>query len=290
MSDCDCYKIGGPFIAEDPGCPMHGAGGIQHELDALKEENKNFRAASGHVVKLALESDQLRQQLAKAKTQNDDHVAAIGQLQNDIAAANEERDEADAASAILAQKLADAYGQLEKCRDVLAEIKQHAAFKVDRNADCDHVELSGIQGGQLLCILDLVNTTLSNINSNTTVEEHQTLARAIVDMSINIGVTDDTSDLSGPHLLTLCDDITHEYASLKEDKELLLAGQQLLLDQIKALMEQQDGWKLVVKEPTQYMLSAGWSALNMENSLMRDVWVAMVLTSPAYTQLKSPHV
>lgn len=21
---CDCYKIGGPFIAEDPHCPVHG--------------------------------------------------------------------------------------------------------------------------------------------------------------------------------------------------------------------------------------------------------------------------
>lgn len=21
---CDCYKIGGPFIAEDPDCPEHG--------------------------------------------------------------------------------------------------------------------------------------------------------------------------------------------------------------------------------------------------------------------------
>jgi hypothetical protein len=21
---CDCYKIGGPFIAEDPNCPVHG--------------------------------------------------------------------------------------------------------------------------------------------------------------------------------------------------------------------------------------------------------------------------
>lgn len=21
---CDCYKIGGPWIAEDPNCPVHG--------------------------------------------------------------------------------------------------------------------------------------------------------------------------------------------------------------------------------------------------------------------------
>lgn len=25
---CDCYKGGGPFIAEDPECPVHGAGSV----------------------------------------------------------------------------------------------------------------------------------------------------------------------------------------------------------------------------------------------------------------------
>ena len=24
MWDCECYKIGGKFIAEDPDCPVHG--------------------------------------------------------------------------------------------------------------------------------------------------------------------------------------------------------------------------------------------------------------------------
>ncbi len=27
---CECYKIGGPWIAEDPNCPVHGAA-AQHE-------------------------------------------------------------------------------------------------------------------------------------------------------------------------------------------------------------------------------------------------------------------
>lgn len=24
---CECYQIGGPFIAEDPDCPIHGTNG-----------------------------------------------------------------------------------------------------------------------------------------------------------------------------------------------------------------------------------------------------------------------
>ena len=33
---CDCYRIGGPFIAEDPDCPTHGteARAAQRERDA----------------------------------------------------------------------------------------------------------------------------------------------------------------------------------------------------------------------------------------------------------------
>jgi uncharacterized Zn finger protein (UPF0148 family) len=47
---CDCYKIGGPFIAEDPDCPIHGREaqarereaadrdrGIQEQLDEICE-------------------------------------------------------------------------------------------------------------------------------------------------------------------------------------------------------------------------------------------------------------
>lgn len=33
---CQCYKVGGPFIAEDPDCPIHGPEG-RREREPLEE-------------------------------------------------------------------------------------------------------------------------------------------------------------------------------------------------------------------------------------------------------------
>lgn len=30
---CECHQIGGPFIAEDPQCPVHGAASQDREYD-----------------------------------------------------------------------------------------------------------------------------------------------------------------------------------------------------------------------------------------------------------------
>lgn len=35
---CECYKIGGPFIAEDPDCPVHGT-----EAQAARREREEER-------------------------------------------------------------------------------------------------------------------------------------------------------------------------------------------------------------------------------------------------------
>ena len=35
---CECYRIGGPFIAEDPNCPIHG-----YEAQAREKEEKAYR-------------------------------------------------------------------------------------------------------------------------------------------------------------------------------------------------------------------------------------------------------
>lgn len=37
---CQCYQIGGPFIAEDPDCPVHGqaAADAKEEIEAKSEE------------------------------------------------------------------------------------------------------------------------------------------------------------------------------------------------------------------------------------------------------------
>ena len=35
---CECYRVGGPFIAEDPDCPIHG-----HEAQAREKEETAHR-------------------------------------------------------------------------------------------------------------------------------------------------------------------------------------------------------------------------------------------------------
>lgn len=40
---CDCFKIGGPFIAEDPDCPEHGTE-ARDRRDRLYDDKKWLRA------------------------------------------------------------------------------------------------------------------------------------------------------------------------------------------------------------------------------------------------------
>lgn len=37
---CECYKIGGPFIAEDPHCPKHGYEAVRAREIEEEENNK----------------------------------------------------------------------------------------------------------------------------------------------------------------------------------------------------------------------------------------------------------
>lgn len=32
---CECYQVGGRFIAEDPDCPAHGTDGLERKLDVM---------------------------------------------------------------------------------------------------------------------------------------------------------------------------------------------------------------------------------------------------------------
>lgn len=36
---CECYKIGGPFIAEDPDCPVHGRRAVALRNQGLSDED-----------------------------------------------------------------------------------------------------------------------------------------------------------------------------------------------------------------------------------------------------------
>ena len=42
---CECYQIGGPFIAEDPDCPEHGREAQERddELAALRKDAARYR-------------------------------------------------------------------------------------------------------------------------------------------------------------------------------------------------------------------------------------------------------
>jgi len=42
---CECYTIGGPFIAEDPECPAHGRFGLRHDVERLEVEVEALRSA-----------------------------------------------------------------------------------------------------------------------------------------------------------------------------------------------------------------------------------------------------
>ena len=44
---CDCYKIGGPWIAEDPDCPVHGREAQwQREQDEAAHQSLEDRVAA----------------------------------------------------------------------------------------------------------------------------------------------------------------------------------------------------------------------------------------------------
>ena len=42
---CQCFQIGGPFIAEDPNCPVHGVNAQQYdeEIEQLRAEVAAWR-------------------------------------------------------------------------------------------------------------------------------------------------------------------------------------------------------------------------------------------------------
>ena len=39
---CECYRIGGPFIAEDPDCPIHGREAQEREKLATAEKEEEM--------------------------------------------------------------------------------------------------------------------------------------------------------------------------------------------------------------------------------------------------------
>ena len=60
---CECYQIGGPWIAEDPSCPVHGTDGTLQRADRATDEFERWYSAQVR-HELALEDDRTVARLA----------------------------------------------------------------------------------------------------------------------------------------------------------------------------------------------------------------------------------
>lgn len=72
MSSCDCYKVGGPFIAEDPDCPAHGTQAqAEREQREAQEKARAAEQASLQERLVALESGylELRERVSKQEAE-----------------------------------------------------------------------------------------------------------------------------------------------------------------------------------------------------------------------------
>lgn len=85
---CECYKIGGPFIAEDPDCPAHGVDGYEKRISKLEAEmdaNASFYkltvqqrdAAWQEVERLKARNQVLQQVIDLAKSKPADLIEAF---------------------------------------------------------------------------------------------------------------------------------------------------------------------------------------------------------------------
>lgn len=52
MCEYHCYEIGGPYIAENPDCPIHGerSSGREDRLEAILEQVRDGHIAPQHAV------------------------------------------------------------------------------------------------------------------------------------------------------------------------------------------------------------------------------------------------
>lgn len=57
---CECYRIGGPFIAEDPDCPAHGREAVRER----EEIEDRIRDLESQVAELEAENKQLLSKMA----------------------------------------------------------------------------------------------------------------------------------------------------------------------------------------------------------------------------------
>jgi hypothetical protein len=73
------------------------------------------------------------------------------------------------------------------------------------------------------------NIEKSTLNADDTMHERNVLAKAIFDMAVKTGLYAEDANVTGPHLLMACADVTEHMIYLeKQNKELKLLAQKLL--------------------------------------------------------------
>lgn len=58
---CECYRVGGPFISEDPSCPVHGSEAMSRQ----KTSDERIEELLEVVASLHREITQLREEMRR---------------------------------------------------------------------------------------------------------------------------------------------------------------------------------------------------------------------------------
>lgn len=83
---CDCYRVGGPWIAEDPNCPQHG---YEAQAEQERREEQRFETEQelnrlrGQVTYLQEELASTEDEMAKRVDRLESKIADLEQLLGD---------------------------------------------------------------------------------------------------------------------------------------------------------------------------------------------------------------
>lgn len=80
MSSCRCFKVGGPFIAEDPDCPRHG---LEAQIEASEREARESSLEAKN-ASTQEQLDELRQMIVDLQNKVESQEQWIGSLSREM--------------------------------------------------------------------------------------------------------------------------------------------------------------------------------------------------------------
>jgi len=83
---CDCYKVGGPWIAEDPNCPKHGyeaQAKEERQAEARYEQEQEMNRLRGQITYLQEELAGVEDQMATNIDRLEQRIADLEQQLGD---------------------------------------------------------------------------------------------------------------------------------------------------------------------------------------------------------------